>query len=105
MKATVFRILLETDGATAEHVVDVRNVDRLQAEVSGRKMGILADLSDAPMTWTTHWIWHACTRLGLYSGSWQDFKSALVDFEDGSDEEDAEVPPTRPVELMRSASS
>jgi hypothetical protein len=104
MQATRFNVLLEQNGATSEHVVDIRNVDRLQAEVSGRQNGILVGIEAAPMTWTTHWIWHACKRLGLYDGPWQDFKNVLVDFEDAS-EEGEEVPPTKPVELMRSASS
>jgi hypothetical protein len=103
MKRTEFTVLLETDGELKEHRVDVRNVDRLQAEVSGRQNGILVDLSDAPMTWTTHWLWHACKRRGLFSGSWQDFKTALVDFEDAS--EDQDVPPTPEAELTSSVSS
>lgn len=103
MQQTRFNVLLERDGQLSEHVVDVRNVDRLQAEVSGRQSGILVGLEQAPMTWTTHWLWHACQRLELFSGSWQDFKSVLVDFEDASSGQ--EVPPTPEAELMRSASS
>lgn len=103
MQRTEFRVLLEDGDKETEHVVDVRNVDRLQAEVSGRQNGILAGIEEAPMTWTTHWLWHACKRLGIFGGSWLEFKTALVDFEDAGTGETA--PPTNEAEHMRSASS
>lgn len=103
MQRTQYTVLLEDEAGTKEHTIDIRNVDRLQAEVSGRQNGILAGIEEAPMTWTTHWLWHACKRLGIYDGDWRSFKTALVDFEDAS--EGDEVPPTNEAELTSSVSS
>lgn len=101
MKAMTYDVLLEVDGQEAEHTVNVRNADRLQAEVSARGHGILVAIEDAPMTWTTLFLFHACQRLELFRGSWQEFKTALVDFESSESEE---VPPTNEAEFMNSVS-
>ena len=90
-----FRILLETEGAEHEHEVEVRNCDRLEAEVAGRSVGVMGPIDEAPMSYTTLWIWCAAKRLGLYDGKFVDFKRDLITFED-SDDEPVSVDPTQP---------
>ena len=104
MQKNAYNIVIEqSTGDRTEHTVEVRNADRLQAEMSGRGHGILVGLQDAPLTWATLWIYHACVREGLFSGKWQEFKTALIDFDEAGSGD--EVPPTSEAELMSSVSS
>lgn len=84
-----------TDGY-AEHRVEIKGQDQLRAELEGRKLGVDHKVA---IHQTYLWAWAACVRLGVYKGSFAEFRDVVIKVDDedtaaGADEP-ATVDPTR----------
>lgn len=75
-----------------EHVVTITLADQLRGEFEAKKQGIPLD---APINLTTVFAWCAMTRLGLYTGQYQEFiNGGCLDYHNEDTETDA-VDPTQ----------
>jgi len=100
-----FRILIEPEGMEeSEHEIEVRNCDRLEAEVAARGVGVLGPMDEAPQHYTTLWLWCAAKRLTVYAGTFAEFKRDLVTFEDMDGDEPVPADPTQPADPITSPS-
>jgi hypothetical protein len=104
MKRTSFDVLMRTPSednleATTEHRVTLVLGDQLRGELEGKKFGLSVEAH--PTHTASLWVWAAVHRLGLYDGTFNDFKSDCVDFEKVKD--DVDVDPTQLAALSGSA--
>lgn len=93
MKRTVFDVAMQTPTETdpeqiTEHRVTVILGDQLRGELEGKKLGLDTNY---PIHTGALWVWAAMLRSGHYSGTFQDFKGACVDFDKVAD---ADADPT-----------
>lgn len=84
MKRTTFDVMMRTPteadpDATSEHTVTLVLGDQLRGELEGKKLGLSVEAH--PTHTASLWVWAAVQRLGIYEGTFHDFKSDCVDFE------------------------
>lgn len=110
MTRTVSRVLFHPvtdDGDRLETPVEIDVViahqDKLRAEVEAKsRRGVTQSIADAPITWTTLFVWYALVRTKQYLGSWELFKNRdCLDLEEGDAER---VDPTQPAPTSGSPS-
>lgn len=104
MKRTMFEVAMLAPTETDPEHIEERRVtvilgDQLRGELEGKKLGLDTNY---PIHTGALWVWAAMLRSGHYSGSFQEFKSACVDYE-AVGEEDAD--PTNPAASSDSALS
>lgn len=75
-----------------EHKVTVLHVDMLRGELEHNRQG--NPEKGANLNLVTAWCWAACTRLGLYSRSYPDFRDR--DLQGLTDDGKEVVDPTQP---------
>lgn len=81
-------------------VVTITHGDQLRAELEGPRHG-LHSMKDAPMHYTTLWVWAAMVRSGTYAGKFGQFKADdLADLspvkDDQVQEDGDDADPTNP---------
>lgn len=77
-------------------VVTVTHGDQLRAELEGKRHG-LESMKEAPLHYTTIWVWAALVRTGLYDDKFGAFKSGhLAELQPVKREGDDDLDPTEP---------
>lgn len=93
IKPTLAAVELATpDGTVVHDQVRVIYADRLQYEKSAKARNW--NVQASPMFGAGFLAWAALTRLGLYSGTWEEFLDQVVDVT-LAEPEDGEADPTR----------
>lgn len=99
-----YEVLYVDDQGEQHHdTVTILHADQLRAELLGPRLG-LPSMKDAPMHYTSLWVYSALVRLKKYDGKPQAWKSAClalqgIDDDTGATPGAPETPadPTRPV--------
>lgn len=86
--SAIKRIILDVlmnDGTLHEGVV-ITTADRIKSESVGRRQK-WGSIEESQQTYSTFWAYAALARLGLFSGSFEDFvnQNELVTGQDGDD--------------------
>lgn len=97
LNRTTYR--LELEGRDDNPEVTPILADILRGELEGPRHGI-TDPQKFSIHTTVLWLWSACLRDKLFEGGFQEFKTALLNFEPvrSNDLEVCGVPPTLPTE-------
>lgn len=77
----------DADDPTTDPVVvecTVINGDQLRAELEGPRHG-LQKMQDAPLHYTTLWVWASLVRTGDYTGGFREFKDRCLYVEPATD--------------------
>lgn len=80
LKRPRYRVWLNIEGRDLttdlppDHLVTVTHGDQLRAELEASKLH-LPEMSKAPMTYTTLWVWCALARQGLTTANYMKFQN------------------------------
>lgn len=88
MELPRFTVMFTKGEDQVVETVTILHADQLRAELTAPRLG-LPSMKDAPMHYTSLWCWAAATRLGLYDGKPQQWKTDCLGIEKEQPDEGA----------------